>query len=345
VIYQNATALVTVDLAAGTADGDASVGHDTFSGVNSATGSAFGDTLSGAATSDSFVGLGGNDLIDGRGGFDTAIYNINTTGGVNINMTSGVVTGDGSVGTDTLRSIEGVQGSNFDDTYVATGYGGGGALNIGNNGTFNAFQGNAGNDTITGNGNTEIQYSNSTGSVNVNLTTGIATGDGSVGTDTITVGTVFRVLGSNFGDTITGTSGADTLNGNGGNDTITGNGGNDSLTGGAGADTFVYTSGGEADSITDFNRGQGDRIDVSGIVGASNLQFIQSHAFSQGANTLIDFGGGNSITLQNVTVGSQRRSTSAPATVASTSSKALAATTSSLATGTRGCFTPTPRQP
>ena len=38
---------------------------------------------------------------------------------------SGVVTGlDGSVGTDTLRSIEGIQGTNFGDTYVATGFNG-----------------------------------------------------------------------------------------------------------------------------------------------------------------------------------------------------------------------------
>ena len=53
---------------------DASVGTDTFTGVNSLSGSAFGDTFSGSANSDNFVGLGGNDVIDGRAGFDTAIY-------------------------------------------------------------------------------------------------------------------------------------------------------------------------------------------------------------------------------------------------------------------------------
>ena len=47
VSYVSATAGVTVDIAAGTADGDASVGHDTFvgSGILSAWGSAFADTL------------------------------------------------------------------------------------------------------------------------------------------------------------------------------------------------------------------------------------------------------------------------------------------------------------
>src|SRR5262249_23233062 len=124
VIYSSATAAVTVDMAAGTATGDLSVGTDSFTGVNSATGSAVGDTLLGPAHGETFLALGGNDLIDGRGGFDSAQYNAsNTTGGVSINMATGTVTGDASVGNDTLRSIEGVQGTNFADTYIATGYG------------------------------------------------------------------------------------------------------------------------------------------------------------------------------------------------------------------------------
>jgi Ca2+-binding RTX toxin-like protein len=305
VLYTNATAAVTVDLAAGTGTGDASVGTDTFTGVNSVTGSGFGDTLSGAATGDSFVGLAGNDFIDGRGGFDTAIYNISTTAGISINMASGTVTGiDSSVGTDTLRNIEGVQGTNFDDTYVATGYGQAGAQNVSTtNGNFNVFQGNGGNDTITGNGNTEIQFTNASGGVNVNLSTGIASGDASVGTDTITGG-VFRVLGSNFNDTITGTSGADLLNGNAGNDIINGAGGNDTLTGGGGADTFVYANGGGADTIIDFNRGQGDKIDLAGVSGIYSLGQVQSHASQQAGFTLIDFGGGNTIALNGVAANS-----------------------------------------
>ena len=89
------------------------------------------DASSGSASGDSFLGLAGNDTIDGRGGFDTALYSgFNTTGGVSIDMASGTVTGDASVGTDTLHDIEAVQGTNFADTYVATGYGQAGALNV-----------------------------------------------------------------------------------------------------------------------------------------------------------------------------------------------------------------------
>ena len=67
------------------------------------------------------------------------------------------------------------------------------------------------------------QYGNATAAVTVNLTTGTATGDSSVGIDTITGG-VNSVLGSNFNDNISGGSGNDFLNGNGGNDTINGGG-------------------------------------------------------------------------------------------------------------------------
>ena len=62
-------------------------------------------------------GLLATNSIDGRNGFDTASYNniFFTTGGVTVNMAVGTVTGDVSIGTDTLRSIEGVQGTMFAD--------------------------------------------------------------------------------------------------------------------------------------------------------------------------------------------------------------------------------------
>ena len=100
-------------------------------------------------------------------------------------MASGVVTGDASVGTDTLRSIEFVRGSQFADIYVATGFSGSSA-NAGSNGTFNEFEGVGGNDTITGNGNTRIAFYNATAGVTVDLAAGTATGDASVGNDTFT---------------------------------------------------------------------------------------------------------------------------------------------------------------
>ena len=241
VTFINATGGVVVDLqtggtaGTGTASGDASTGNDTFSGVNAIQASMFDDTLSGSSNNDNIAGLGGNDFIDGRGGFDIASYNniYFSTGAVTVNFAAGTATGDASVGTDTLRSIEAVQGTNFDDTFVATGFGLAGALNVSNsNGSFNQFEGIGGNDSITGNGNTRIIYSTATGAVTINLQAGTASGNSSVGNDTFTG--VNSATGSNLDDTYvatgfvgTGASNTGTFNlfeGLAGNDTITGNG-------------------------------------------------------------------------------------------------------------------------
>jgi len=256
--YNNATAGIVFNIATGTATGDASVGTDHFTGVNAVQASMFDDTLIGGTTNDTFAGLAGNDYIDGGAGFDTATYwNVYfVTAGVSIDMASGTVTGDASTGTDTLRSIEGIQGTTFADTYVATNFGATGFLdpavnNVGNNGAFNQFEGMGGNDTIAGNGNTRLLCTNATAGVTVTFTgtgTGTADGDVSVGHDTFTG--VNSVSGSGFDDTINGSNanetfiggaGNDTISAGGGSDTITGGAGNDTIDGGAGADMAVYT--------------------------------------------------------------------------------------------------------
>src|SRR6185503_17929678 len=249
--YINATDAVTVDIAAGTAHstvGDlANVGSDTFTGVNAVQGSYFADALSGsnnaANTTEFFDGGAGNDTIDGRGGFDQAFYNnaVGTVSGISVNMAAGTVVGDTSINTDTLRSIESVRGTNFADTYAATGFGQSGALNIGDSGTFNEFEGLAGNDTITGNGNTRITFVNATGGVTVDFLAGTATGDASVGTDTFTG--ISQVRGSQFADTIIG---------DGLNNTYVATVDNvsDTFDGGAGFDTANYSAYSAALTVT-----------------------------------------------------------------------------------------------
>jgi len=61
----------------------------------------------------------------------------------------------------------------------------------------------------------------------------------------------------------TGTSGNDNLVGSSGNDVLLGLGGQDTLTGGLGADKFRFNSSSERmDTITDFSRTQGDKIEL-----------------------------------------------------------------------------------
>ena len=257
-------------------------------------------------TTEFFDGGAGDDTIDGRGGFDQAFYNnaLGTASGINVDMAAGTVVGDASIGTDTLRSIESVRGTNFADTYDATGFGQAGALNIGSNGTFNEFEGLGGNDTITGNGNTRISYVSATGGVTVDLAAGTATGNASVGTDTFTG--VSQVRGSQFADTLFGRRQQQHPRRPSGNDVLDGRGGNDTLTGGAGSDQFFYSAG--TDTITDFDRSsgsfnhaEGDVIDLVGS-GVTNWAQLQSIMSQNGADTLINFGSGNTMTLSNVTL-------------------------------------------
>jgi hypothetical protein len=107
-------------------------------------GSAYDDTLMGGnnpnGTFEQYDGRAGNDLIDGRGGYDFAVYNNDsaTTTGIAVHLAAGTVTGDATIGTDTLRSVEAVRGTNFADVYDATGFSGI-STNAGSSGTFNNF--------------------------------------------------------------------------------------------------------------------------------------------------------------------------------------------------------------
>jgi Ca2+-binding RTX toxin-like protein len=96
-------------------------------------------------------------------------------------------------------------------------------------------------------------------------------------------------VGSSGADVFAGYSHDDTLSGAGGNDTLTGNGGND---------TFVYDGKG-ADTVTDFEggAGQGDVIRVTGVYTTLAEILANTTTFNGGADTRIDFGNGNTLTL------------------------------------------------
>jgi Ca2+-binding RTX toxin-like protein len=142
--------------------------------------------------------------------------------------------------------------------------GGSGNDNLTGSDEANVLTGNAGNDTLTGNGGTDVlnggdgddwmvggagndslaggagtdtaDYSSAGAGgvgVNVNLTTGQASGDGN---DTIS--DTENASGSSFSDSIRGSSGANVLNGRGGEDAIQGGDEADTVNGGAGADVL-----------------------------------------------------------------------------------------------------------
>jgi CSLREA domain-containing protein/uncharacterized repeat protein (TIGR01451 family) len=75
------------------------------------------DTLFGGTESDSLTGGGGNDVLQGDAGIDVVLFN-DSKKAVVANLTKGRATGNG---TDTLRLLENLTGSNFKDTLTGTG--------------------------------------------------------------------------------------------------------------------------------------------------------------------------------------------------------------------------------
>jgi Ca2+-binding RTX toxin-like protein len=70
-------------------------------------------------------------------------------------------------------------------------------------------------------------------------------------------------------DVLRGGEGDDTLYGEGGNDFLYGDAGLDNIYGGLGVDIFVFTKDSaflNIDSLLDFNKGQGDKINVADLL-------------------------------------------------------------------------------
>jgi Ca2+-binding RTX toxin-like protein len=137
----------------------------------------------------------------------------------------------------------------------------------------------SGNDTFNGGpGVDSIWYSSfvangftAPGPVTVDLAAGTGTG---MGNDTLT--DVQNVVGSSYGDTLTGNSLDNYIDGADGNDTINGATGNDTLFGGSddpimtdanahgGNDTFVEGTGANGSDTVNGGDGVGDTVDLSG---------------------------------------------------------------------------------
>jgi serralysin len=191
---------------------------------------------------------------------------------------------------DTYVSIENVVGSSFDDSLFGNGL----ANKLDGGRGFDFLVGGAGNDTLLGGDNGDILrggtgadvinggggrdvliYDNSVLGVNVNLSTGLATGGDAAG-DTFTSiedlsGSAGAdiLAGTTSGNFLSGNSGSDRLFGFAGNDTIDGDGGADTMTGGDGADTFFFNFQEESpagfftrDVIQDFRHAQGDVLNL-----------------------------------------------------------------------------------
>jgi len=91
---------------------------------------------------------------------------------------------------------------------------------------------------------------------------------------------------------VLGGAGNDDFAGGAGNDILSGGKGNDTLKGGGGADTFVFGDAGpdHVDSILDYDAGQGDRIDLTGLLGSSDGDHLRLS--NSGNNVILQVGTG-----------------------------------------------------
>jgi serralysin len=112
------------------------------------------------------------------------------------------------------------------------------------------------------------------------------------------------VTGLGGKDQIFGGGGNDTLFGGGGNDRLDGGAGNDRLNGGKGADQFVFADGYGADRVQDFSMQENDRLLLNANLWTGTLtkqQVVNQFATVTGGNTVMDFGGGDVLTLLGFT--------------------------------------------
>jgi Ca2+-binding RTX toxin-like protein len=248
--------LDSIENVRGSGFGDTITGN---SGVNLLEGGAGDDTINAGSGNDTLSGGAGNDILKGASGTDTVTY-ANAEGPVNIDLAGKIATGEGI---DALDSIENAIGSAFDDVMIGSSgnnvlKGGAGNDVIDGGAGSDSLHGGLGNDILQGGAGTDsVFYSEAAGSVTVNLAT--QTASGASGFDTLD--SIENAYGSNYADTLIGSSGNNLLSGGGGNDVIDAGGGNDKLYGGAGDDLLNGGSG--TDSAYYSNATQGVTVDLA----------------------------------------------------------------------------------
>ena len=288
---------VTVSLLIqGVAQDTGSAGLDILVDVEHLTGTRFDDVLigdsgdnwiwggsdgSGVTGNDSIAAGGGDDLVevgagthvlDGGAGSDTLSLFGNGSdigpGGVAFSQLLQGAPQDSGQGMMTASGFENLSGSIHADALTGDG---GANLLAGDLGD-DMLSGGAGADTLLGDGRVLVDDHGLGGSGPI---------------------TTFADIAALFALT----PGDDTLVGGRGDDLLNGGGGDDSLTGGQGRDVFVFGPASGDDVVTDFRNAQ-DTIRFEGVAGVGG--FSDLTITGVGRDTLISWGGGDSILLEGV---------------------------------------------
>jgi Ca2+-binding RTX toxin-like protein len=240
--YSQSRSAVTIDLRAATQSGG-DAGGDRLISIENVNGSIFDDTLignglanilSGGNGNDTLEGLAGADTLNGGQGTDTASY-ANSSAAVFVDLRAATQSGGDAAG-DRLVEIENVVGSRFNDSLVGNGFDNvltGGAGN-------DLIEGLAGADTlIGGDGIDTATYARSVAAaVTVDMMAAVQSGGDAAGDRLVGIE---NLIGTRFGDRLSGDAMANELNGGAGDDVIEGGGGADRIIGGDGFDIASYS--------------------------------------------------------------------------------------------------------
>ncbi|MCF3642697.1 calcium-binding protein [Rhizobium sp. TRM95111] len=234
----------------------------------------------GGSGKDVFKTAGYNNYFDGGDGVDTINYSLQDSTelegiGVYLNLDEGFAE-VGNDGYEEFDDIENATGTGWHDTIIGTA---GANVLKGLNGE-DQLEGLEGDDDLYGGNGNDTLYGDD----------GYDNLFGEKGHDDL--------YGGTGEDDLSGGKGYDNLSGGKGRDVLIGGLGSDLLNGGKGADNFDFNSvddsvvGSNRDEIVDFNRGQGDVIDLSGIDanensgGNQSFDFIGTSGFSGTAREL-----------------------------------------------------------
>ncbi len=283
--YAAASGRVTVDLALGGEQDTTNAGMDTLISIENLVGTALDDVLGGNASDNALSGGAGNDLLNGGAGNDL------------LNGGDGIDSLTGGFGADNLNGDDGndvLNGDDGDDSLA----GGGDVDSLFGGAGNDILDGGTGADQMSGGGGNDTYFIDDAGDVVTEAsgtTAGIDTVVSSLANykllsnfenGRIDSAANLNLSGNSLKNALTGGAGNNVLFGAGGADTLKGGLGADTLKGGLGADFFDFNTLAESgittttrDTILDFTRSHGDRIDLVGI--DANTAVAHNQAFSK----------------------------------------------------------------
>jgi Ca2+-binding RTX toxin-like protein len=278
------------------------------------------DVLFGGAGSDILVSGANRDHFNGGAGVDAASWQ-ESAAAVTADLATSRAVSAGIE--DTFTGVENLIGSGFGDTLRGNAganglFGGAGNDILRGEAGSDELSGGAGNDMLDGgsglhnrlrggSGVDTVDYGGQTAGVQVDLEEGQV-----FAVDRFdTVAEIEVVRGSSFNDEIVGDAFGNQLLGRSGADTVNGGEGNDVLSGGSGGDVFAFhafnagktrpASDSGFDRITDFDRAEGDVIDLRFHKAATDFSHLRAEASQFGADTHLRLGP-DTIVLEDVSL-------------------------------------------